>query len=172
MLSQNSKNGIEKFEKHFGSSLLKEFKQIGNVQHVVFLASKDLGIQKRDVFFNSEIQSDSMALFEENVILINSKFINDFTEIEKCISHEMRHFYQIEYMKNKNTDKAKRWREEFNRLDDIKDLNEYCSLELELDAYAYTKYFMRRYYSKDVVHPSPEYEEVIKEYSKIIFILW
>jgi len=49
----------------------------------------------------------------------------------------------------------------------IADATRYAHQEIELDAFAFTKYFLEKFEGMKVVHPSKAYEMVIEKYIRV-----
>ena len=114
-----------------------------------------------------DITDDSRMYFEKGYIAISCKLKDNYEECAKCIAHEMRHLFQIWYAKLMNDERAIRWKEEFQHginSSNMTRVEEYLSQELELDAFAFTKYYLETYEGIEVVHKVPMYEKLIEAY--------
>ena len=104
------------------------------------------------------INEDSRYYIEENYIAISSRLILDKTEALKCLIHELRHCYQLKCVRNNvENELVDLWSYELKVAhNDINSL-----VYVELDAYAFTKYIMDKWYKTEVIHPDVLYEEII-----------
>jgi len=137
-------------------------KELDYILHKVIdcLGIDELKVEYGDIF------EDSILVFMENKIVINNKFYNDFKGSAKCIVHEARHAFQIYYVDLMDDERAKRWERSFSNyiqptLD--KNYDYYALQEVEIDAYASTKFFLQLD-GIDVTHKNPDYEEIIDAY--------
>ena len=73
-------------------------------------------------------------------------------------------------------ERARRWKAAFadpltsenaDITSNIADATRYAYQETELDAFAFTKYFLGKFEGMKVVHPSEAYEMVIEKYIKV-----
>lgn len=129
-----------------------------------------LGIEPLEIKFEDMID-DSRLYIKEEYVAINKKFENDYVECTKAISHEYRHVFQIFYANMFNDDRARRWRAELSTLVNTSNMNNtgsnYISQELELDAFAFTKYYLETIEGLIVNHLNTTYEKVISKYIDI-----
>ena len=135
----------------------------------IFLSSlyeqlrKDLIIEELPIVFES-MEEDSKVVLPTQVcqakIVINEKYKGNALEIAKNLCFQDRKIYQIEYAsfidKTFNTNWVKELRNEVPEDEKI----------LDLDAYAYTRYFLKEYFNIDVTYPNEAYEQSIEEYIK------
>ncbi len=128
--------------------------------------AKHLGIDPLPVKFE-KISDDSRIYFQEGYIAINENLKGSYIECAKSIAHEMRHVFQIYYAKLMNDERAKRWLDEMKHQVNSENMNsieDYYTQELELDAFAFTKFYLENYEGIEVIHKMPMYEKVIEAY--------
>jgi hypothetical protein len=114
------------------------------------------------------------VIFLPNFIIsftaINKKFENDYVECAKAITHEYRHVFQIFYANMFNDERAKRWRSELSTLVNTSNMDNegmnYINQELELDAFAFTKYYLEEFENIKVVNRIDKLDLYIHEYIK------
>ena len=102
-----------------------------------------LGITAYEIRFES-IPEDARLYFDCDYIIINKKYKRNYEEIAKSIAHEYRHIFQREYVKNHDDEIAKIWKEELEKIKN-KEVHDYFSYHSEIDALAYTKYYLQTY---------------------------
>jgi len=110
-----------------------------------------------------------------NVICINSGAINNFNDLEftALLIHEMRHAYQDFQIRNKNMSKEPKdllaiWDEEMkNYKHPIHHNGDFIKQKIEIDAIAFTYFFLKKYLKQDLIIPNDIHEEVIKRVGKI-----
>lgn len=126
-----------------------------------------LGIDDLTIIYEDMVE-DSVLDIKRNAIVINEKYKDNYIESAKCVVHEARHAFQFFYISLIDDERSKRWRKsmvEYTR--PLKeDINcDYELQEVEIDAYAFTKYFLQLE-GIDVIHKNPDYEEIIEAYIK------
>ena len=157
----------------FGEEKWIEEEMLGRLIPLSFEVSDYLGIDYYPILFE-ELPEDSRIYFEEEYIAINVKFKDDYYECAKCVTHELRHIYQLVYVKLSSDKRALRMKEELEHpviLDpnDITSITNYSFQEIEIDAYAFTKWYLKKYLNMDVIHPSRDYEKIITAYMQTYF---
>ena len=105
--------------------------------------AKDLKIKAYPIVFE-DMKEDARLYFDKECVAISTVHQKSFNEVMKSILHEYRHVFQREYIKTHDDEIAKIWRRE---IEDIRNgrSNEYFTLLTELDALAYTKYYLQTY---------------------------
>src|SRR5690554_6337399 len=133
-----------------------------------------LGIEPLEIRFE-EMIDDSRLYIKEEYVAINKKFENDYVECAKAIAHEYRHVFQIFYANMFNDDRARIWRTELSTLVNTSNMNNkgsnYISQELELDAFAFTKYYLEKFESISVMNKIYGFDTLIEKYININFNL-
>jgi uncharacterized protein YfeS len=128
-----------------------------------------LGIEPLEIMFE-EMIDDSRLYIKEEFVAINKNYENDYEECAKAIAHEYRHVFQLFYIHMFDDSRASRWKKELNQAINSSNINEtgsnYISQELELDAFAFTKFYLERYEGMKIIHPNDKYENIIRVYKK------
>ena len=163
----------KEFIASFGEDKWIEEEMLGKLFPLSFELSDYLGIDYYPILFE-ELSEDSRIYFEEEYIAINIKFKDDYFECAKCVSHELRHIYQLLYVKVSSDNRALRMKGELEHpviLDpnDITSITNYSFQEIEIDAYAFTKWYFKKHLNMDVIHPSRDYEKIITAYMQTYF---
>ncbi len=87
---------------------------------------------------------DSRLYIKEQYVGINNKYDSNYEECAKAIAHEYRHVFQLLYVYMFSDELAERWIKEMNDAVNTSNINEtgsnYISQEIELDAFAFTKF--------------------------------
>ena len=149
-----------------------------NMQKKIELLSQKVSdyfnIEQIPISFDNTILDDSRLNIKPKFsIVINGKFKNDYFECAKAITHEYRHLFQIVYSYYYDDEIATNWKRELQTMKssenadiiyDDEEHTDYAYQELEIDAFAFTKYYLCNYEDLIVVHPNKLYEEVIKKY--------
>ena len=101
---------------------------------------------------------------------INKKFENDYEECAKSIAHEYRHVFQIFYISLFDNDRSKRWKKELQGVINSSNMDSnasnYIAQEIELDAFAFTKYYLEEFENIEVVNKIDKLDVYILEYIK------
>lgn len=136
-----------------------------------------LGIEKIPVEFSNTITDDSRLVLKPKIkILVNSKYIDNYIECAKAIVHEYRHWFQLNWVYIMDDELANRWKIAFSKasslenadlLNNQNDSINYIMQDIEIDAFAFTKHYLRKYEGIDVIHPNKQYEDLIKKYIEI-----
>lgn len=126
-----------------------------------------LGIDPLDIKFE-DLTDDSRLYIKENYVAINKKYENDYEECAKCIAHEYRHIFQLFYVNIFNDDRSKRWKKELqgavNSSNMDGDGTNYIVQEIELDAFAFTKYYLEKYESLSIKSRIKMFDDIIEKY--------
>ena len=129
-----------------------------------------LGIEPLDIRFE-DLTDDSRLYLKENYVAINKKYENDYEECAKSIAHEYRHVFQIFYVSLFSNKRSKRWKKELQGVINSSNKNingsNYITQEIELDAFAFTKFYLENYESIPVINKVPGYDEFIDKYLEI-----
>lgn len=121
---------------------------------------------------NLKIDDSRLVLKPVPKIVINVKYESNFIESAKCITHEMRHIFQIYYVNLMNDKLARMWKEELAQVKSSANINvnsneynDYSLQTIELDAFAFSQYYLRRY-NIFFKYEDKEFQMVIEEYIK------
>ena len=101
---------------------------------------------------------------------INKKFENDYEECAKSIAHEYRHVFQIFYVSLFSNERSKRWKKELQGVINSSNMDasgsNYIAQEIELDSFAFTKYYFEEFENMKVVYNIDKFYYYIREYIK------
>ena len=123
-----------------------------------------LGVDKLKIKVE-DIKEDSILDIKNTCIVISKEKAKDIIETKKALIHEMRHQYQI-YCVALNIEEEKMkdiWAKELKEDVHKYEIDIMNRFYIEVDAYAFTKEFMKERSDYDVIYSS-EYEEVVKNY--------
>ena len=98
---------------------------------------------------------DSRLYLKEEYIGIHIKYKDDYIECAKSLTHEYRHVFQIYYVHVFDDNISKLWREALSKQvnsNNMKNDREYIEQALEIDAFAFTKYYLEQYENIKVVN--------------------
>lgn len=126
-----------------------------------------LGIDSLDIKFE-DLTDDSRLYIKENYVAINKKHENDYEECAKCIAHEYRHIFQLFYVNIFNDERSERWKKELQDVVNSSNMDSngsnYIAQEIELDAFAFTKYYLEEFENMKVVNKIDKLDLYIFEY--------
>ncbi len=126
-----------------------------------------LGIDPLVIKFE-EMIDDSKLYIKEEYVAINKKFENDYEECVKSIAHEYRHVFQIFYVSLFSNERSKRWKKELQGVVNSSNMDSngsnYIAQEIELDAFAFTKYYLEKYENMKVDNKIDKLDFYIQEY--------
>lgn len=126
-----------------------------------------LGIDSLDIKFE-DLTDDSRLYIKQNYVAINTKYENDYEECARCIAHEYRHVFQLFYVNIFNDDRSERWKRELQGAVNSSNMDgngsNYISQEIELDAFAFTKYYLEKFENMKVRIKIDGLDNVIDKY--------
>ena len=162
------KNLKEEFIKYFGEEKWNQEETLAKLQHIVFdVCEHWLGIEPIPILFAENIGTDAARLdLEELVIWLNTKNQNKWIELLDSTIHELAHLYQIAYVSNNDTPKAKRWKKELENYIGSEDVVGNILQEIEIDAYAFAQVVLATDYNIYYQHEDPIIQELIDRYIK------
>ena len=127
-----------------------------------------LGIDPLPIKFEDLGDEDSRLYLKEEYVGITVKCKNDYLECAKSITHEYRHVFQIFYVHLFNDDRAIRWKKilaaQINSSTMNEDGSNYINQELEIDAFAFTKFYLQKYENIDVKNKVEGLDNYLDEY--------
>ena len=130
--------------------------------------AEHLGIDSLPIKFEVLGDEDSRLYLKEEYVGINIKYKNDYLECAKSITHEYRHVFQIFYANFFNDERAIRWKKllaiQINSSTMDEDGSNYINQELEIDAFAFTKFYLQKYENIDVKNKVEGLDKYLDEY--------
>ena len=124
-----------------------------------------LGLEPIDIKYEDLGIEDSRFYTRDLYISINNKYKDNDIELLKCLIHEIRHYYQLICVAL-NFDlepQTKIWKEEFKMNRKNMEPGEDMCLLIEVDAYAFTKYILKKWFDYDYHHHDSNYDMVLDE---------
>ena len=125
-----------------------------------------LGIEELPIKFE-EMIDDSRVYLKEKYIGINIKYKDNYIECAKCLTHEYRHVFQIYYVQMFDDNISKLWREALSKQvnsSNMKNDKEYIEQALEIDAFAFTKYYLGKYENIKVANKISNLDKWLDKY--------
>lgn len=135
----------KQFIENFGEEKLKELDVLSQLEKkILSISNKWFGIDMPVLIFTNDIDNECARYnVKQDLILLNSKYINDEEELLDSILHELEHKYQLCYVASCNTPKAKRWKNELENYKDSKNPADNLCQEIEIDAIATAQLIMK-----------------------------
>ena len=130
-----------------------------------------LAVEELEIKFD-KIIDDSRLYPKEGLIVINEKYKDNYIECAKSLAHEYRHVFQIYYANLMDDELAKIWREELGTAKNSNNINinnateftEYSLQMIEIDAEAFTVYYLKKYENIYTDFKSSRYKKLIDNY--------
>lgn len=123
-----------------------------------------LAVEELEIKFD-KIIDDSRLYPKEGLIVISEKYKDNYIECAKSLAHEYRHVFQIYYANLMDDELAKIWREELHSVVTSGDTGYEMQL-LEIDAFAFTQYYLENVEGIKTEHPNTIYQEIIEKFIK------
>lgn len=145
-----------------------------NLEQLATEVAEHLLIDPVPIKYEDLGKEDSRLYFHKNYVAINEKYKDNELECLKCITHEFRHIFQAFYVHIFKDDMAKLWGEGLGSIITASDINEdnnYASQAIEIDAFAYTKFYLKEYRGLIVENKIPGMDEIIDEYIEKYYII-
>ena len=107
-------------------------------------------------------EEDARFYTHDLYIAINNKYINDEFEIMKCLIHEIKHYHQLVVVicEERENPQYEYWRKELMNKIKLKPEDAMCQ-NLEIDAYAFTKYILKEWFNIEYHHYDKKYDKVL-----------
>ena len=153
----------EQFIKYFGQQKWDEEEFLGRLRIVEFALANYLEVEPIPVVIEDMVE-DSRYYVKENYIAISSKFITNEVEALKCLCHEYKHYHQLICVtyNDRRMPLIDHWKEElFRHTEDVSDsMMQY----IEIDAFAFTKYIINKWFDIQIYHPNVIYDEILSKF--------
>ena len=97
----------------------------------------------------------------------NRKYKNDKITVLAAIAHELEHYYQIFYLNNFDTPKAKRWKKEMDNYINESNIEANQIQEIEIDAEAFAIVVLETELGLKYENPDKQIQSIIEDYIKL-----
>lgn len=161
----------EKFIEYFGKKKWNQEELLEEVFKYQLDICNLLSIEIIPIVFEDGIEDDSRLYLKERYIVLSDK-INTPLEAIKCIAHECKHIEQLIRASAPSTKQEHRWKKCFDNLFNVNDysnideLSKYAVQETEIDAYAFTQFYIKERLGINMVYPNKEYQMIIDRYKE------
>ena len=155
----------QEFIKYFGKEIYNQEEMLINLWTTQLAIAEYLGVDPIPVLVE-EIEEDSRYYPNDNYRGISKNLMDDEVEVLKCLTHEYRHYMQ--YMciiHNIPHPLLEEWKKDFKtNYAKVTSYEEMLALPVELDAFAFTKFTLDKWFNIKVIHPYDIYDEIIDKY--------
>ena len=169
-LEMNNEEVKELFIKYFGQEKWNEEEALSKLFEYEMLLANYLEVEPIPVIVE-DMMEDSRLYIKEEYIALSKKCIYNKIEALKCISHEYRHYYQLKCIeKGINNNLVNNWKEDFlspiivENINDSFEMTLYSFMSIEIDAFAFQKFALKKFFDIDTKHPSFEYDCILDSY--------
>ena len=159
------------FIKYFGEEKWNQEEALAKLWPVQLALCEYLGLEPIPVVVE-DIEEDSRYYTHELYIAISKDKIGNEVEALKCLIHEYKHYQQHMCIIYNiiEVPHLKQWKEDFES--NCANANSYEELicqSVEVDASAFSKYIMEKWFDIKTYHPDPVYDEILTRYIKKYF---
>ena len=175
-LDLNEEEVKKQFIANFGKEKYDEFSFTTELDKAVYKVAKFLDIPFIPFFFD-DIKEDGRYYPDWDCFIINKKFLFNWIECLKCLIHELKHSHQrycVEHKEDKNLKFAPKdlisiWEKELSQDERLIPANELMNRWVEIDAFAFTKFALKKLFGETWIHFDPFTDEVFNLYIKKYF---
>lgn len=165
----------EDFINAFGKEKWDEEEMLDRLISIHEELSKYLNVPLVPVI-TEDIEEDSRYYFKEQYIVISKRMLKDFTDAVKSLVHEVRHEFQIlccltdKYDNKVNPKLLLQWMDEIPyiltpvNIQNDNSISKYYAMSLELDAHAFSKWYLKKHLGIETHFPNKDYDEIIDKY--------
>ena len=171
----NNKKLKEEFINSFGEEKWNQEEMLAKLVEPQMELCKYLGIEMVPVICE-DIPDDSRYYFKDEYIVLSPRMLLSYTDALKSLVHEMRHQYQFKCASDPNSKEnpylVNLWRDDLTKNAkyvnpfDQDSVTDYYSLVIELDAHAFSKWYLLYKYDIPTTHPDIIYDELLTRYIK------
>ena len=160
----------EEFIASFGETKWKEEEMLSNLIPFSEKVAKHLGVDIVPIVFEDLAEVDSRIYFKEQYIAINERYSCNLEECMKCLAHEYRHLFQYYMIALFSKDDsalgalARVYKEDFDNQVGIENYTQYMMQVVEIDAYAFTRVYLKKYYKLDITISNESYSKIVDEF--------
>lgn len=166
----NDKQLKEEFIKYFGEEKWNEEESLAKLQTIEEHLSQILQVERIPVL-TDDIEEDSRYMIQENYIIISNKIIHDQFQAIKALVHEYKHYHQYCIVENNiQHPLLNLWLENLQNpyqpldFNDSEQMTKYYLQPIELDAFAFTKYYFHKYLNQSIQQLHEDFEHIFDLY--------
>lgn len=166
----NDKELKSEFIKYFGEEKWNEEEALGKLFEYEMILANYLNVDPIPVVVE-DMMEDSRLYIKEEYIALSKECIKNHIESLKAVSHEYRHYYQLQCIRNGINNKlVNNWKEDFlnpvqvNDPNDVAAMTLYGFMTIEIDAFAFQKFALKKFLNIDTHHASLEYDVILDSY--------
>lgn len=165
----------EEFINSFGEEKWKQEEMLSKLMPLHKELANYLGIDLIPVICEN-IAEDSRFYFKEQYIVISPRMLEKYSEAAKSLVHEVRHQYQVKCIYDENTKENPQlvlfWIEDYPKLlnplaqFDPDAGQKYLANMCEMDAHAFSKWYLKEKLDIETFYPDPVYDEFLTMFAK------
>lgn len=153
---------------NFGKDKLDELNVLADLDKLNLKLCDYLGLEPIPVIFEDLGMEDARYYLKDDYIAINNKYVHNDLELKKSLIHEIRHAYQRYCMKDNDSKMVCTtdylvcmWLEDAMKdYHNMPDDEKIC-LSIEVDAFAFTKYILNKWFNIEYHHYDKEYDKLL-----------
>ena len=160
----------KEFIKYFGEEKWNEEEALGKLFEYEMLLANYLNVDPIPVLVE-DMMEDSRLYIKDEYIAISKECIKNHVEALKAVSHEYRHYYQLQCIrKGIDTKLVNNWKEDFlnpvqvTDPEDVTSMTLYGFMTIEIDAFAFQKFALKKFLDIETHHASLEYDVILDSY--------
>lgn len=156
----------KEFIKWFGEDKWNQEEVLAKLHQVVInVCTNWLAVVPIPVLFDEYMGTDEARFdIKECCIWLNPKNQNNWVQLMESTIHELEHYYQLIYVTNNDTPKAKRWKKEIENYIGAEDPKRNVIQEIEIDARAFAQLVLATDYGIKYKNQNAWLQELIDQY--------
>ena len=165
-----TKEQIDKdFIEAFGEEQFKIHQALNKLEPISKLVAEFLEVPQIPIVVET-IEEESRMYFKDEFIVLRKDIALDELEAKKAICHEYRHFYQFLCIKYEKTEEplleffAEGFQYMIEHGNKNDGSNDYYSLIIEIDAFAFQRYFLKEVLGIETHYPNEEYDKLLDKF--------
>ena len=168
-LDMNNDKIKEDFINAFGEEKWEIEEAISKLEPISKEIAEYLGVPQVPIVVEN-IPEDSRMNFQFECIILRKDTALNYLEGLKALAHEYRHWMQFLCVKNKDTSNKfiYEYAEGFMYMskhgNSMDGTNDYYSLIIEIDAFAFQKYYLKEVLNIETHYPNEDYDKLLNEF--------
>ena len=165
-----SKEQIDKeFIEAFGEEQFQIVEALNELEPLSKQVSEFLEVPQVPIVVEA-IEEDSRMYFKEGFIVLRKDIALNKLEAMKAVCHEYKHYYQFLCIKNAKYEEPllEQYVEGFQYMISHGNSNDgtedYYSLIIEIDAFAFQKFFLKEVYGIETHYPNEAYDKILDKF--------
>lgn len=163
------------FIENFGVEKYEELEALRKLDNLNLKLCNYLGIEPVPVIFEG-MDEDARYYDKLDYIAISNRYVFDEVEQMKSLIHEVKHLHQKYCISHKNekhkftnVNLIKQWEDDFKKNQSLIPPDILICMPVEIDAFAFTKYILKRWFNINYHHNDLVYDRVLSLYIEKYF---